>query len=99
MTDSMKQNETMSRLRRLSEIRAELAIRKSALRDQLRLVVVAGKCCEQESLSDATEEWPSSKEVREIGSLISKLREEADVMIGELKDLGVDPELLTINGR
>ena len=43
--------------------------------------------------------WPSSDQVHSKEERIAQFREEADRIIGELKDLGIDGDIFTINGH
>ena len=102
MTPAEKQSEVMQRLERLSKIREELSVLKSNHRKQLEEVVAAGKYIDNrfvDIFGDISERWPSSIEVVTTRKSMSELRDEADQLIGELRDLGVDEGLLTINGK
>ena len=106
MTAAEKQSEVMRRLNRLGEIRGELSVRKSNLREHLIRVAAAGKKADnilklvsKPVFDTGVDRWPSFEEVLETVSSMSELRNEADQLIGELRDLGVDDGLLAINGK
>ena len=106
MTAAEKQSEVMRRLERLGAIRGEVSVRKSNLREHLLRVAAAGKKADNilKLLSEPVfdpgrDRWPTFEEVSETVSSMSELRNEADQLIAELRDLGVDGGLLTINGK
>ncbi len=101
MTSEEKQAEVMRRLDRLGAIRGELSVLKSSKQKQLKEVVDAAKQITRNPsiFGKNAMHWPSSTEVYKTITAISEIREEADQLIGELKDLGVDEGLLTINGE
>ena len=108
MTASEKQAEIVTRLDRLGDLRAELSVTRSNLRKKVALVADASKRFEairQSTRTDLSPDyldegpWPSSKELRVDAVVVTKLRNEADQLISELRDLGIDGDLLTINGK
>ena len=103
MTDSQKQSEIVERIKRLSDLRGELAVASSKLNKMVRAVAEAGRhyagyISKIPSRAPKPSEWSSSEEVSSQEQVIVDLKREADVIIGELKDLGVDDGLFKING-
>ena len=98
MTDSQHAAETVSRLKRLGEIRRELAVVKADRQKMdMRLGMLQGTP-NLDQISDDALDWPTPEEVRDVRTQERSLRAEADVLIGTLKALGVDEALFTLNG-
>lgn len=96
MSAEQKNSEIGSRIVRLGEIRGERAVSRAKL-DGFRKAISAAK----ESFSNeesATLSWPNPQDVNTEKSRIASLNSEAETIILELKDLGVDSSLLRING-
>ena len=108
MTATEKQAEIVTRLDRLSDLRGKRAVARSNLRKKVALVADASKRFEairQTTKTDLSPDyldespWPSSEELRADAVVVTNLRNEADQLISELRDLGIDGDLLTINGK
>ena len=98
MTDSQHAAETGSRLKRLGEIRRELAVVKADRQKMnMRLGLLQGTP-NLDLISDDELDWPTPEEVRDVRTQGRNLRAEADALIGVLKAFGVDEDLFTLNG-
>ncbi len=104
MTDSDKESEIVVRITRLNDIRAELAIVRSAFNKNCYSLANAGRYYDaivrdkNASRSDKPDPWPSHDEVISIEGTIDTLKSEAETLISELRDLGIDGDLFKING-
>lgn len=83
-------------LSRLTEIRKELALVKAQRRTQCKQLEDAGMRAGADP--DPNREWPSPQDVQRAWRAIKTLQEEADTLIHELKELGIEPELFRLNG-
>ena len=108
MNDSQKKGEIADRIKRLSELREELAVTRSTLNKSLGEVAMAGryysehlppsKVPEYNAVPVQPVTWPSSEDIASNEKIIAGFRREADTILAELKDLGVDSNLFKING-
>lgn len=106
MTDERKGREINSRVRRLSDIRAELAVAKAELRSLLAKLRAAGQAVSGSvdvplswQPSGQLKDWPTKVEIEQAVLAVSVLRNEADTLIQELSALGLDPGLFKLNGE
>ena len=108
MNYSQKKVEVADRIEKLSQLRAELAVARSELNKDLQKVSLAGYYYRNEVPSfsrpprsfptDKPENWPSSEDIASQENTVATFKSEADTILGELKDLGVDIDLFRING-
>lgn len=107
MTDSQKQSEIADRITRLSKIRGELAVANSNLGKSTKALADVGLYYVPRVYSphqvprkqpEKPSEWPSSETVSSQEKQVTELKSEADSLITELKELGVDEGLFRING-
>ena len=106
MTDSQKQSEIASRITRLSNIRSELAVANSNLRQSVKALAEVGryyvprvyKPYDRPPPPEKPSDWPSSETVASQEKSVAQLKSDADDVIAELKELGVDEGLFRING-
>lgn len=95
----MTENEVAAgkRVSKLSKIRKQLVILKSDRERMLEQLEIAAKRL-REKPTPPLITWPSSEEYRLVQSKIRKLQKEADVIIKELRELGIDADLFKLNG-
>ena len=109
MTDGEKRNEIAARIARLSEIRADLVVARSSLQEGMRRLVsgayatggTAGgepRWRPETMRNQKVEPWPTKDELDECSARIGHLKGQADVVLRELADLGVDSALFKLNG-
>ena len=113
MTDADKQFEIAERITRLNEIRSELAVSKSKWRNGCKELMEAGIYYAERSGQGQSqfsaqrrmmqvkepEAWPDPDELKSYSEQMRSLKEGADFIIKELKDIGgIDADLFKING-
>lgn len=109
MTDGQKRNEIAVRIARLSEIRADLVVARSSLAEGLRHLAAGAYEAGSNSAGELrwrpeamtnrnVQPWPTKDELDERSASIDRLKREADVVLRELADLGVDSALFKLNG-
>ncbi len=85
------------RVFRLSQLRKELTLARSEFENgaaQLRTALDRMKVAQ----TTANVTWPTHKEHHELEAKINALQQEADKLIQELSNLGVDADLFKLNG-
>ena len=113
MTDTDKQSEIARRITRLNEIRSELTVAKSRWRngckDLIDAAIYYGEISGQGPSQFDTprrmrnrnepEAWPGPDELKGYSEKMSSLKDDANLIIKELKDIGgIDADLFKING-
>ena len=104
MTTDEQGKEIATRITRLSSIRGELVVKMAAMHKNVELLDAVGRAVHETHVWPPpdywipVEPWPTKESVDMLANEISDLRKEADTLIGELKGLGCDPDLFTING-
>ncbi len=107
MTATEKQNEIAVHITRLSDLRAEIAAARRKLQNGLNRLLSAAQAINHDSVTRGPswadqhrnpEPWPSKAEVEEMDKELAGLKSEADHIIQDLTDLGVDSNLFKING-
>ena len=96
MNDLEKQSEIGKRIAKLHEIKAELVVKRRFLSADRESLARAGRHAHQWPMD--SDEWPSRQELAAANEAVTTLQDEADALIEELGDLGVDESLFRING-
>ena len=99
MTETQKQSEIALRITRLNDIRSDLTVAKSKWRKQCGALKEAGLHADHIGPeSSFNNSWPTPEAFYKTVSEIKSIRKEADTLISELRDLGIDADLFKING-
>ena len=106
MTKDEQGKEIADRIARLSSIRGELVVNRASMKKSIDLLAAVGQLMQtsqnrvwpQPDYVEPIDPWPSKESLDSLANVISALKKEADALIGELKGLGLDPDLFAING-
>lgn len=97
-----KEAEIGKRVSRLSELRGQLTLARSRIKEeQNRLHNASRKALKIISEDDGPLQdlsWPTPDEIRHLSSNVKKVEKEVELLTGELKNFGVDADLFQIKG-